>query len=106
MFSKVDLPQPLGPITAMISRFSMVRLKSHNASTTESPRLKFLETWRISIMVRTPSEDHALVSAIDVDIGADHEAGALRRDEGDGIRNIVSGAPPTKRHFGAPARLL
>jgi hypothetical protein len=51
MFNKVDLPHPLGPMIATISRWLIFRLTSRNASTTASPRLNVFETWLISITV-------------------------------------------------------
>src|SRR3982074_2590453 len=50
MLSKVDLPQPLGPITATISRGATARLMSRTASTTLSRLWKLFDTWRSSIM--------------------------------------------------------
>src|SRR3979490_2284051 len=50
MLSKVDLPQPLGPITATISRGATITLMSRTASTTLSRLWKLFDMWRSSIM--------------------------------------------------------
>ena len=53
-----------------------------------------------------PSEDRPLVAAIDVDIGAEDEAGALRRQERDRVGDVVRRAPAAERHLGAPLAFL
>src|SRR3979409_1591052 len=55
MLSKVDLPQPLGPITATISRGATIRLMSGTASATLSRLWKLFDTWRSSIMAECAS---------------------------------------------------
>ena len=57
-------------------------------------------------IMRAHLKDRTLVSAIDVDIGAADEAGALRGEERDRVRDVVRRAPAAERHLGAPARFL
>ncbi len=71
MLSRVDLPQPLGPMTATISFCAMVRLMSRTASTNSSLLPERLRDMPQVDHGSRPLEDRALVAAIDVDIGAD-----------------------------------
>src|ERR1700716_3596986 len=60
----------------------------------------------VSTSSRWALEDRSLVAAVDVNIGAADESGALRRQECDRMGDILGRAPAPERDLGAPARFL
>src|SRR5712671_2424925 len=60
----------------------------------------------VSRSSRWALEDRSLVAAVDVNIGAADESGALRRQERDRMGDILERAPAPERDLGAPARFL
>src|SRR5258708_5703546 len=80
----------------MSTRRSLVRRRVAGTSGTGSD----------SIASDSSLEDRPLVSAVDVDIGAGDERGALRGEERDRVGDVVGRAPAAERDLGAPLRLL
>src|SRR5262245_10372848 len=90
---------------ATISFWAMVRLMSRTASTNSSCFLKVFETCLRSIMVAS-LEDRPLMAAVDVDIGACDERGALRGQKGDRLGDVLRHSPTAERHLCAPSAFL
>src|SRR5215213_7414577 len=107
MLSRVDFPQPEGPISATIECGAISRSTPATARTSSLPLRNVLPMpWSSIIRKALRSKQHALIAAIDVYVRSAHEAGARRGHKQHGIGDVARVAPAAERYVASPPAFL